>query len=189
MEQVYVCQLPIFLPSDPGSRVFAKRDFSGQAARAKDVFAKHVDSLLSKCAKLRSLIGDLQKNYPEDDMARRILGKIGSIQQATKNLMMSVFQRVWCFPILFEMLGLCPLLPLRAVVTLNADINTLDLEFNKLSDIVARGDRDNCNEVCLSQTLSWRPYFFKNWSYIEVKTSHDSRRLVWIFSSTCLYSP
>ena len=52
------------------------------------------------------------------------------------------------------MLGFCVLLLLRAISTLNADINTLDLEFNKLSDIVAKGDRDNCNEACLSQTLS-----------------------------------
>ena len=32
-----------------------------QALRAQDVFQRHTDSVLQKCGKLRSLVGDLQK--------------------------------------------------------------------------------------------------------------------------------
>ena len=42
-----------------------------EATRAKDVFGKYVDSVLAKCAKIRSLIGDLQKNYPTDQTAKK----------------------------------------------------------------------------------------------------------------------
>ena len=45
-----------------------------QATRAMDVFAKHVDSVLAKCAKVRGLIADLQKNYPECPTAKKFLG-------------------------------------------------------------------------------------------------------------------
>ena len=44
-----------------------------QATRAKDVFQKYVDSVLAKCAKIRSLISDLAKNYPEDQTAKKSL--------------------------------------------------------------------------------------------------------------------
>ena len=44
-----------------------------QACRAKDVFSKYVESVLTKCGKLRSLILDLQKNYSEDTTAKKIL--------------------------------------------------------------------------------------------------------------------
>lgn len=44
-----------------------------EAARAKEVFAKHVESVLAKAAKIRSLLSDLQKNYNEDMTARKFL--------------------------------------------------------------------------------------------------------------------
>ena len=44
-----------------------------QATRAKDVFQKHVDSVLAKGTKLRSLISDLTKNYPDDPTAKKRL--------------------------------------------------------------------------------------------------------------------
>ena len=44
-----------------------------EANRSKDVFTKYVDSVLAKCAKIRSLIGDLQKNYPTDPTAKKFL--------------------------------------------------------------------------------------------------------------------
>ena len=44
---------------------------SGQ--QSKDVFCKHVESVLSKSAKIRSLVGDLQRNYPTDPTARKFL--------------------------------------------------------------------------------------------------------------------
>ncbi len=45
----------------------------GEAQRAKEVFRKHVDSVLSKSAKIRTLKGDLLKNYAEDETAKRLL--------------------------------------------------------------------------------------------------------------------
>ena len=44
-----------------------------EAARAKEVFAKHVDSVLNKSGKIRNLISDLQKNYPTDETAMKFL--------------------------------------------------------------------------------------------------------------------
>lgn len=44
-----------------------------EAARQKDTFQKYVDSVLAKSAKIRSLIGDLQRNYPSDDTAAKPL--------------------------------------------------------------------------------------------------------------------
>ncbi|CAL1156955.1 unnamed protein product [Cladocopium goreaui] len=77
-----------------------------EAARAKDVFGKHVDSVLNKSAKIRNLISDLQKNYPTDDTA------------------------------------------MKAVAALNNDLATLDNEFNKLSEHVASGERDDHHKEC-----------------------------------------
>lgn len=47
-----------------------------EAARAKEVFAKHVDSVLNKSGKIRNLISDLQKNYPTDETAMKLLAYI-----------------------------------------------------------------------------------------------------------------
>ncbi|CAK9053954.1 unnamed protein product [Durusdinium trenchii] len=60
---------------------------TSEAARAKEVFAKHVESVLAKAAKI------------------------------------------------------------RAVVQLNADLNVLDGEYNKLSEHVAQGERDDHNQA------------------------------------------
>ena len=46
-----------------------------EATRAKEVFGKHVESVLQKLGKIRSLIADLQKNYGEDVTAKKYLGK------------------------------------------------------------------------------------------------------------------
>ena len=51
-----------------------------QAARAKDVFGKHVESVLAKSGKLRSLIAELQKNFPEDVTAKKFLISIGIVK-------------------------------------------------------------------------------------------------------------
>ena len=58
-------------------------ELSWQATRSKDVFSKHVESVLAKCAKLRSLSADLQKNYAECPTAKKFLGSMsgGAIQQ------------------------------------------------------------------------------------------------------------
>jgi hypothetical protein len=47
-----------------------------EANRSKEIFTKYVDSVLAKCAKIRSLIGDLQKNYPTDATAKKFLFSI-----------------------------------------------------------------------------------------------------------------
>lgn len=44
-----------------------------QANRAKEVFRKYLDSVLQKSAKIRSLIGDLRKNYGSDESAKKCL--------------------------------------------------------------------------------------------------------------------
>ena len=51
-----------------------------QAARAKDVFGKYVESVLAKSGKLRSLITELQKNYPDDVTAKKLLISIGNMK-------------------------------------------------------------------------------------------------------------
>lgn len=57
-----------------------------EAARAKEVFGKHVESVLNKIAKLRSLIGDLQRNYPDDPTAKKFLISTGSTCVQTTSL-------------------------------------------------------------------------------------------------------
>jgi hypothetical protein len=52
----------------------------GQANRAKDVFQKFVDSVLQKSAKIRSLVGELQRVYPDDSTAQKSLSKMIWIQ-------------------------------------------------------------------------------------------------------------
>jgi hypothetical protein len=47
-----------------------------EANRSKDVFTRHVDSVLAKCAKIRSLIGDLNRNYSSDPTAEKFLSSI-----------------------------------------------------------------------------------------------------------------
>jgi len=42
-----------------------------QACRAKETFRKFVDSVLQRSAKIRSLIADLGKNYPDDQTAQK----------------------------------------------------------------------------------------------------------------------
>ena len=44
-----------------------------EATRSKEVFAKHVESVLNKTAKIRALVSDLQKNYPDDGSAKKFL--------------------------------------------------------------------------------------------------------------------
>ena len=44
-----------------------------EANRSKETFAKYVDSVLQKCAKIRSLVGDLEKNYSKDPTAKKLL--------------------------------------------------------------------------------------------------------------------
>lgn len=44
---------------------------TSEANRGKDMYVKYIDSVLQKSAKIRSLIGDLQKNYPQDQTAMK----------------------------------------------------------------------------------------------------------------------
>ncbi|CAL1149811.1 unnamed protein product [Cladocopium goreaui] len=44
---------------------------TSQANRSKDTFRKYIDSVLQKSAKIRGLIGDLRKNYCEDEHAKK----------------------------------------------------------------------------------------------------------------------
>ena len=66
----------MFSLSNSAVKYFAKSSVcfflaSLQAVRAKDTFRKFVDSVLQKSAKIRTLISDLIKNYPEDDTAQK----------------------------------------------------------------------------------------------------------------------
>jgi len=57
--------------------------FVCQANRGKDMYVKYIDSVLQKSAKIRSLIGDLQKNYPQDQTAMKFLSLVSSKRQPT----------------------------------------------------------------------------------------------------------
>ena len=56
-------------------------DFSGQhtmfqfaasqAISSKETFRKYIDSVLSKCAKIRSLVSELDRVYANDEMAKK----------------------------------------------------------------------------------------------------------------------
>ena len=65
--------IPFFLHID-GSLV---KPSSMQADKSKTIFTKYVDSVLAKCAKIRTLIGDLKKNY-DDPLATGYLERIFS---------------------------------------------------------------------------------------------------------------
>ena len=45
----------------------------GKANKSKDTFRKYIDSVLQKSAKIRGLMGDLRKNYHEDEHAQKFL--------------------------------------------------------------------------------------------------------------------
>ncbi|CAK9027521.1 unnamed protein product [Durusdinium trenchii] len=83
---------------------------------------------------MRSLISDLQKNYPDDPTAK------------------------------------------KAIIQLNTDLVTLDAEYNKLSDMVAKGERDDHNEQCTkvaqneAKIRSAKKHFKKKESEESVKT-------------------
>ncbi|CAL1152385.1 unnamed protein product, partial [Cladocopium goreaui] len=49
-----------------------------QATRAKDVFGKHVESVLAKCAKVRGLMADLQKNFTDCPTAKKAVHQLNS---------------------------------------------------------------------------------------------------------------
>lgn len=104
-----------------------------EATRSKDTFIKYVDAVLSKMAKMRSLVGDLQRNYPQDQTAKKFLNLNRSNMWIIIHLMVN--QKKICHP-----KGDSPATALcspRAVVTLNGDLVTLDGQYNTLSDIVA----------------------------------------------------
>ena len=48
-----------------------------------------------------------------------------------------------------------PVVCLRAVSTLNTDLQTLDAEYNKMSELVAGGERDNYDEKLLIKRTSF----------------------------------
>ena len=120
-----------------------------QANRSKDVFCKHVESVLSKSAKIRSLVGDLQRNYPTDPTARKFLS-FKHVQEilcsflVVKKQLITVNQhpRFHSSPTAH--------LSIRAVATLNGDLNTLDSEYNTLSNHMAEGERDSFDKPCLN---------------------------------------
>ena len=112
-----------------------------QATRAKEVFAKHVESVLSKSAKIRSLIADLQRNYPDDNTAKRWLVYMLNIWLGEH---WPVRKNIW--KQLVYQLQPPPQSP-RAIQQLNIDLNTLDGEYNKLSHHVAQGERDEHGET------------------------------------------
>ena len=47
------------------------------------MYVKYIDSVLQKSAKIRSLIGDLQKKYPQDQTAMKFLSLVSSKRQPT----------------------------------------------------------------------------------------------------------
>lgn len=112
-------------------------ELSWQATRSKDVFSKHVESVLAKCAKLRSLSADLQKNYAECPTAKKFLGSMsgGAIHSDSP------------VPFLASEIELQIVMRPRAILQLNADLQTLDNEYNKLGDLAARGERDDHNDA------------------------------------------
>ena len=50
--------------------------FLSQANRSREVFTKYVESVLQKSAKIRSLVGELQRVYPSDPTAQKFLGQV-----------------------------------------------------------------------------------------------------------------
>lgn len=107
-----------------------------EAIRGKSVLAKFCDSVLQKSAKIRTLQADLRKNYPADDMAQK--------------------SKSYIFFPLYPYRNLPSLLPskppidsgfsaasLRSCTALDSDLTALDAEYNKLSDLLAEGEKDN----------------------------------------------
>ena len=60
-----------------------------EATRSKEVFTKHVESVLNKTAKIRALVSDLQKNYPDDGTAKKLL--ILTNEMNMENIMFSQY--------------------------------------------------------------------------------------------------
>ncbi|CAK9102752.1 unnamed protein product [Durusdinium trenchii] len=78
---------------------------TSEALQAKEVFRRFSDSILSKCAKIRSLMSDLKKNYAGDNLAQKSVG------------------------------------------ALEADLQLLDGEYNKCSDMMARGEQNDFDQA------------------------------------------
>lgn len=100
----------------------------------KETLRKFCDSVLSKCAKLRGLMADLRKNYPDDNMAQRphtyIVENTGCADVPCQA---------------FAFMGQClpTPSPCRSVTNLEKDLEILDAEYNALSDCMAQGEVDN----------------------------------------------
>ena len=114
-----------------------------EANRSKDVFTRHVDSVLAKCAKIRSLIGDLNRNYSSDPTDKKFLSSI---------YFSSMNAKLFGFTIMFWIAHsiIAAAFHPRAAQTLNNDLGVLDQEYNKLSEHVAQGERDNYDDEWLT---------------------------------------
>ena len=128
--------------------------WSWKALRSQDLFAKHTESVLSKTSKIRSLIADLQKNYNQDSTAMKLLVLILYSSQLHENFgsFKMHFKDSMC-PDPMPPVQHCPskLACPRAVETLNNDLKVLDSEYNKLSEHLAKGERDDHSkeQLCL----------------------------------------
>lgn len=112
-----------------------------KAIQGKEALSKFCESVLAKTAKIRGLIQDLKKNYRDCPMAKKPL--------SDNNFW---FDRPAFSPVMY----LAPSSPqpvmtnvLRSVTALEQDLVTMDSEYNKLSDLMARGEQSEFNAAFL----------------------------------------
>ena len=122
----------------------------GKANRSKDTFRKYIDSVLQKSAKIRGLIGDLRKNYCEDEHAKKFLSNnclfFGSFIYPIKSQL--IFFYPFCKLLLSPVPSPYQVAPPerpRSIEALDQDLATLDNEYNTLSDHMAKGEQDDFN--------------------------------------------
>ena len=131
-----------------------------QACRAKETFRKFVDSVLQRSAKIRSLIADLGKNYPEDQTAKKYRSPNIRLVMVDSVLCVYVLLFVWIAPLPMPVLKPQPsgnskihvILHPRSIKALENDLTTLDGEYNALSDMMAKGEQEDFSPECFGKT-------------------------------------
>ena len=136
--------------------------------RSKEVFTKHCDSVLQKTAKLRSLQSDLAKHYDNtDEVVRKQLNPIFILYRYIYCLFWTSIDlyTLWIYT-LHQPGGLphwiasyCVHFP-RSAKALDMDIGKLDDSYNKLTEVMAEGERDDYNVACLGSKLISQLLFF-----------------------------
>ena len=144
--------------------------------RAKTVFSKHCDSVLQKTAKLRSLMVDLQRNYALDETAQLQLATMAMFGLAgsysLKGQLFDLYtvsswrvrhhiylKKSVLILVRNSLHGPKPTRshsalhtakpPPRSVEQLKEDLKTLDDEYNKLSEHIAKGEQEEFSKKSL----------------------------------------